>query len=127
MADAITTNDYRRKLASAMAAGAVLAPITHVAFGDGGHNPETFTPIQPTQDQSALNNELLRKPLALISQETEFSVTGKGVLDNEELVGYTISEVALIDADGLVVGIDSHGPALKSGKDAIEVNVTLRF
>jgi phage-related tail fiber protein len=127
MAEAITTNDYRRKMAAAMAAGAVLAPITHMAFGDGGHNTGTLEAIPPQPEQEALNHELLRKPLALVLQEDEFSVTGRGVLAHEDLIGYAISEAALIDADGLIIGIKNFAPKVKESDEEYETNVKLRF
>ena len=127
MAEAITTNAYRQKLAAAMMGGGTLAPITHMAFGDGGHNTETNAAIAPDPEQTSLNNELLRKPLALISQEDLFSVTGRGVVGNSELVGYAISEAALIDEDGLVVGLKNFAPKYKESDEEYETNVKLRF
>ena len=120
-------DDYRRKLARAMADGAELAPITHMAFGDGGYNLDTFEALPPQPEQVALNHELLRKPLALITQEDEFSVTGRGVLAHEELIGYAVSEAALIDADGLIIGIKNFAPKIKESDEEYETNVKLRF
>lgn len=127
MAEAITTNHYRRKLAKAMAGGPALAPITHMAFGDGGHDAATLTAIDPDPEQSALNHELLRKPLTLVTQEDLFSVTGRGVIAHAELVGYAISEAALIDADGTIVGIKNFAPKIKESDEEYETNVKLRF
>lgn len=127
MAEAITTNHYRRKLAKAMAGGPALAPITHMAFGDGGHNKTTLAAIDPDPEQSALKHELLRKPLVLVTQEDLFSVTGRGVIANAELVGYAISEAALIDGNGTLVGVKNFAPKIKESDEEYETNVRLRF
>lgn len=127
MAEAITTNHYRRKLASAMAGGPALSRITHMAFGDGGHNTSTLAAIDPNPEQSSLNHELLRKPLTRIHQEDLFSLTGQGVITHSELVGYHISEAALIDEDGLIIGIKNFAPKVKEADEEYETNIKLRF
>lgn len=127
MAEAITTNSYRRKLALAMADGTQLAPMTHMAFGDGGHHPTTLDALAPSAEQTTLNHELLRKPLALVAQEDEFSVTGRGVIAHAELIGYAISEAALIDEDGVIIGIKNFSPKFKDSDEEYETNVKLRF
>jgi phage-related tail fiber protein len=127
MAEAITSNHYRRKLATAMAGGAPIARITEMAFGDGGWNDSTEAVIPPDPEQVGLNHELLRKPLSLVTQETEFSCTGRGVLDEDELIGYKISEAALFDEDGTIVGIKNFGPKLKESDEEYETNIKLRY
>ena len=132
MSEPVTTNAFRRKLAAAFAAStgsgaAPLAPITHIAFGDGGYNPDTMTALPPDPDAEALNHELLRKPLAVITQEDEFSVTGTGVVAENELVGYAISEAALIDSDGLIVGFKNFAPKFKESNEEYETHIKLRF
>lgn len=127
MAEAITTNDYRRKLATAMTGSVSLHAITHMAFGDGGHDPETLEALPPDPEQDTLNHELLRKPLALVTQEDEFSVTGRGVVAEDELIGYAISEAALIDENGLIIGLKNFAPKVKESDEQYETNVKLRF
>lgn len=127
MAEAITTNSYRRKLARVMAGDGALAPITHMAFGDGGHDPSTLTAVAPDPEQTALRHELLRKPLSLVIQEDEFSVTGRGIIERDELAGYAVSEAALIDADGVIVGLKNYAPKFKESDEQYETDVKLRF
>lgn len=127
MAEAITSNHYRRKLATAMAGGPPIAKITHMAFGDGGWDDSTDAVIPPDPEQTGLNHELIRKPLALVTQETEFSTTGRGVLGESELIGYSISEAALFDEDGDIVGIKNFGPKLKESDEEYETNIKLRY
>lgn len=127
MAEAITVNAYRQRLARAMAGGAVLKPIRFMAFGDGGHDPETLKAIVPDPTQATLNHELLRKPLADVTHEDPLSVTGRGVVDYDELIGRAISEAALIDADGQIVGIKNFAPKIKESDERYETSVKLRF
>lgn len=127
MAEAITTNRYRQHLARAMAGSESLQPIRFMAFGDGGHNPTTLQPIAPDPAQTALRHERLRKPLASITHEDSYSVTGMGAVDYSELIGVAISEAALIDASGALVGIKNFSPKIKEGDERYETSVKLRF
>jgi len=125
MTESVVVNTYRQRIAARMAGGAQLAAITHMAFGSGGHSATAA--LSPSQNQTALNRELLRKPLAAITQETLFSVTGRGALEEHELIGAAISEAALIDANGFVVGIDTFAPKVKENNERYEISITLRF
>lgn len=127
MAEAITVYAYRQRLARAMAGSAALKPIRYMAFGDGGHDPETLKAIAPDPDQTTLNHELLRKQLADVTHEDLLSVTGRGVVDYDELIGRAISEAALIDADGNIVGIKNFAPKVKESDERYETSVKLRF
>lgn len=126
MAEAITVNGYRRRLASAMAGGAPVKKIAFMAFGDGGHNSD-LTAKAPDPEQVGLNNELMRKPLTAVVQEDDFSVTGRGVLEYDELVGYAISEAALLNEDGDLVGVKNFAPKVKESDERYETSVKLRF
>ncbi|MDK2751207.1 phage tail-collar fiber domain-containing protein [Vreelandella aquamarina] len=126
MAEAITVNSYRRRLASTMAGGATAKKIAFMAFGDGGHNAN-LTAKAPDPEQTSLNNELMRKPLTAVVQEDDFSVTGRGMLDYDELVGYAISEAALLNEDGDLVGVKNFAPKVKESDERYETSVKLRF
>ncbi|MCW5319625.1 hypothetical protein D5039_00045 [Verminephrobacter aporrectodeae subsp. tuberculatae] len=126
MAEAITTNDYRRRIAKHMADNSTLAPIAFLAFGDGGHNAD-LTPKTPNADAVGLAHELLRKPLATITQEDPYSVTGKGVLEPADLVGMRISEAALIDANGQICGLKTFAPKIKESDERYEISIRMRF
>lgn len=127
MADAITSNHYRRKIATAVAGGAPIPRITHMAFGDGGWNQVTDEVVPPSPEQVGLNHELIRKPLSLIEQEDEFSTTGGGVLEENELIGYKISEAALFAEDGTIVGLKNFGPKTKESDEQYEIDLRLRY
>jgi len=126
MAEAITVKGYRQRLATAMAGGAAIKKVAFIAFGDGGHNPD-FTAKAPSDTQTALNHEVLRKPLAAITQEDTLSLTGRGVLENSELIGIKISEAALLDADGKLVGVKNFAPKVKERDERYEISIKLRF
>lgn len=126
MAEAIVVNAYRQRLAARMAGGEQLAPIAYMAFGDGGHNAD-LTPKAPSSSATGLSHEILRKPLAALTQEDLFSVTGKGSIEAGELIGARISEAALLDANGQLVGIKTFAPKLKEGDERYEISIKLRF
>ncbi|MFZ4540035.1 hypothetical protein [Propionivibrio sp.] len=126
MAEAITVNAYRQKIAACMAGGPVILPIAYMAFGDGGHNPD-MTPKPPSASATALNHEVLRKPLASIIQEDLYSVTGKGTIEAVELIGASLSEAALIDSAGQIVGLKTFAPKHKESDERYEISIKLRF
>ena len=126
MAEAVVVNTYRQRIAGRMAGGAQLAPVAYMAFGDGGHNAD-LTPKAPSARATALNHEILRKPLAAITQEDLYSVTGKGAVEANEVVGAGISEAALIDANGQLVGLKTFAPKFKENDERYEISIKLRF
>lgn len=126
MAEAVVVNTYRQRIAARMAGGAQLAPVAYMAFGDGGHNAD-LTPKAPSASATALNHEILRKPLAAITQEDLYSVTGKGAVEANEVVGAGISEAALIDANGKLVGLKTFAPKFKENDERYEISIKLRF
>ena len=126
MAEAVLLNSFRQRIAAHMAGKGTLAPIGYMAFGDGGHNDDlTAKPALP--EATGLANELLRKPIDVITQEDPFSVTGKGSVDMNELVGVALSEAALIDTDGNVIGIKNFSPKVKESDESYDVSIKLRF
>lgn len=126
MAEAIVVRGFRQRLATAMAGGSPVKKVAFMAFGDGGHNPD-FTAKAPSETQTALAHEVLRKPLAAITQEDVLSVTGRGVLEGSELIGIKISEAALLDADGNLVGVKNFAPKVKERDERYEISIKLRF
>lgn len=126
MAEAITVNAYRARLAKAMAGGPPIAQAAYMAFGDGGHNADLSAKV-PSRDQEALNHEVLRSPLIDVSQEDSYSVTGRGLIEAADLVGIAISEAALIGSDGEIIGIKNFAPKVKESDERYEVSIKLRF
>ncbi len=126
MAEAVVVNTYRQRIAARMAGGASLAHIVYMAIGDGGHNAD-MTPKAPSANATSLNHEILRKPLAAITQEDLYSVTGKGTVEANEIVGASISEAALIDSNGQLVGLKTFAPKHKESDERYEISIKLRF
>lgn len=126
MAEAITVDAYRKRLAKHMADNSALPPIYYMAFGDGGHNPDQ-TPKPPVSTATALNHEVLRKQLVSITQEDLFSTTGKGSVEANELIGVAISEAALLDSAGALIGLKTFAPKHKESDERYEISIKLRF
>lgn len=106
------------------AGGATVAPITQMAFGDGGHHADNA--VKPS-GQSQLYRERLRKPLDLVLNEDALSCTGKGSIAQGELIGVTISEAALVDSMGRLVGMMTFPPKVKDGTEAFEFSIKVKF
>lgn len=125
MAEATTTEDYRKRLAKHMFDGAALPQATQIAFGDGGHTGAAPKPADATRTQ--LYHELLRKPLATIIQEDLFSLTGKGIIEKTDLVGISISEAALLDSSGNMLGFRNFAPKVKENDETYDIKIKLKF
>ena len=126
MANAITTYDFRKRLARHFMDGTALPKLKYMAFGDGGHNTDG-TPITPDPSQTSLKHELLRKELIEIFQEDEFSVTGKGKIAKDELVGVSVSEAGILDEDGNLLGFKNFAPKIKDADEEYEISIQLKF
>ncbi|MGL5225022.1 MAG: phage tail protein [Aeromonas sp.] len=127
MAEAVTLLAYRRRLAAQAAAGTQVAKIAYMAFGDGGHDTATNAVKAPNENQTALNHELLRKPLVSVTQEDQLSATGRGLLESGELNGKAISEAALIDSNGDLIGIKNFAPKIKESDERYEISIKMRY
>ena len=127
MAEAVTLKSHRRRIAAQMARGTPVAKVAYMAFGDGGHNSTTLKAIQPSDDQIALKHEVLRKALSAIEQEDLYSVTGRGLIEAAELVGVKVSEAALVDANGNLIGIKNFAPKVKESDERYEISIKLRY
>ncbi|NDY73993.1 phage tail protein [Desulfobacter hydrogenophilus] len=125
MAEPITTNGHRQRLAAFFKNGTGLSVISKMAFGDGGYAGESV--IEPDPAQTALNSELMRKNLSLVLQDDAYSVTGTGVILKAELNGQSISEAGLLDADGNLVGFKNFAPKIKESDEEYEIKIKLKF
>ena len=125
MSEAITTNNFRQRIARHFFDGSALPQVTHMAFGDGGHTGLTPKPANGTQ--TSLVHELLRKPLEVVTQEDVYSVTGTGRIEASELVGISISEAALLDSAGNVLGFRNFAPKVKESDETYDIKIKLKF
>jgi len=104
MANSVTTNIGRQKLASARAGEITLPSITKMAFGDEGVTLDG-TPIPPVGTDIALNHELLRKDITEHSFPIATTCRYSCRLLKPDLADQKINEIALIDSDGDIVAI----------------------
>jgi len=129
MAEAITTNSFRKRLAHFFYDGASTPPLAkfkYMAFGDGGHDVNRVA-ITPDADQTALNHELLRIEVTSIEQEDDYSTTGVGTLAKADLVGSNISEAGLLDENGSLLGFRNFAPKVKESDEEFVIRIKLKF
>ena len=62
-----------------------------------------------------------------ITKEDLYSVTGMGTVEANEIVGASISEAALIDSNGQLVGLKTFAPKHKESDERYEISIKLRF
>lgn len=125
MSEATTTQDFRKRIARHMFDGTTLPQATQMAFGDGGHTGTTPKPADDTRTQ--LYHELLRKPLSTIIQEDALSLTGTGIIAKTELNGVSISEAALLDSSGNMLGFKNFAPKTKENDELYDIKIKLKF
>lgn len=101
----VITLARRKKLCQATSGGASsIAVISHIAFGDGGLNDDG-TPKAPTASQTALTREIARYPVEAVTYPVETTARYTVTIPKDALVGQSISEAALVDADGDLAAI----------------------
>lgn len=115
------TKTGRELLCKAHAGDMQLSPITYISLGAGGCS--SGTPILVTGNETAMKEELIQKEIeshqylekadestGAISVKVRYTIS----LGETELVGKTISEAGLMDADGNLV---AYMTFLEKGKD----------
>ncbi len=117
----VITKTRRKKMAEASHTTGRLAKITHIALGSGGVNAAGEV-IEPLPENVALKKEVVRKPYTSSTKKSDTSFEYVIKLEENELVGTYISEMALIDEDGDVVAFSNF---LSKGKDETEVSFTI--
>lgn len=88
--------------------------MTHIAFGDGGVD-ENGQPIQPDETWQELRHEVARYEIDGVDASAETTNRYSVTIPESDLNGVNISEMALIDADGVFAGVKTFLP---KGKDA---------
>ena len=117
----VITKIRRKKMAEASHTTGTVAKITHIALGSGGVNADG-TVIVPQAEKEAKKKEVVRKPYTSSTKTSDTSYEYTIKLEEDELVGTFISEMALIDEDGDVVAFSNF---LAKGKDETEVTFTI--
>lgn len=122
-ANSVITRARRVNLAN-ITSGAVenIPKITHIAFGDQGVD-EKGQPLQPTEDQQALHHEVGRYEIDGVSNPVETTNRYTVTVPEADLVGLSLSEMALIDAEGVFAAVKNFLP---KGKDG-DVKFTFEF
>ena len=122
-ANSVITRARRVNLAN-ITSGAVenIPKITHIAFGDQGVD-EKGQPLQPTEDQQALHHEVGRYEIDGVSNPVETTNRYTITVPESDLVGLSLSEMALIDAEGVFAAVKNFLP---KGKDG-DVKFTFEF
>lgn len=122
-ANSVITRARRVNLAN-ITSGAVesIPKITHIAFGDQGVD-EKGQPLQPTEDQQALHHEVGRYEIDGVSNPVETTNRYTVTVPESDLVGLSLSEMALIDAEGVFAAVKNFLP---KGKDG-DVKFTFEF
>lgn len=96
---AITTIAAKRKMLLARAGKLELPPIKQMAFGSGGVNAAGEV-LEVEAGQQELKNELYRKDIDSIEIVSDTQIRYTCQINENELTGEEISEMALVDADG---------------------------
>ena len=126
MSEATVVNGFRNRIAVHLDNGTALLPIGYMAFGDGGHN-EDLTPNTPAQSATALNHEVLRKPIGSITHPDDYSVTGTCTINRDELVGVQLSEAGLLDTAGNLIALKFFAPKVKEDDERYDISLTMRL
>lgn len=122
-ANSVITKARRVNLAK-ITSGAVesIPKITHIAFGDQGVDTDG-QPLTPTEDQQALHHEVGRYEIDGVTNPAETTNRYTVTVPEDDLVGLSISEMALIDAAGVFAAVKNFLP---KGKDG-DVKFTFEF
>lgn len=103
-------------------AAEAIPKITHIAFGDGGIG-EDGQPLAPQETQQALHNEVKRYEIDSVATPVDTTNRYTVTIPETDLVGKNLSEMALIDADGVFAAVKNFLP---KGKDE-DVRFTFEF
>ncbi len=121
-----TTKVGRAKFAAAHQTG-ILPPITHLVFGNGGHDPATGEPVEFDDNLTTVPGqfETLRPVSSVTANGMICTIVGR--LDYDHEVGQIVSTCGLIDADGDLVAYKNFSPKAKDADTRFEVQWTEQF
>lgn len=111
---AITTIAAKKKMLLARAGKIDLPPIKQMAFGSGGVNNNGEV-LELDAGQQELHNELCRKDIDTVEIINDTRIRYSCMINENELEGESISELALVDADGDLLTIKNFK---SKGKDS---------
>lgn len=121
----ITTKIGRGKFAKAHETG-ILPRITHLAFGNGGHDAQG-NPIPVDDNRATVPGQFpTLRPISSVSANgTVCTIIGR--LDYAHEVGQIVSTCGLIDADGSLVAYKNFSPKAKDADTRFEVQWIEQF
>lgn len=114
----VITAIRRKKMAEASHSSGRIATVKWIALGSGGVDSHNNI-IIPLAENVRLNREEIRKEYACAERITDDSYAYTIDLAANELVGISISEIALIDSDGDVIAFSNFLPVIK---DDVEIS-----
>lgn len=125
MSDTKSVITLARRISLAKVTSGVLStvsPVKYIAFGDGGLDAGG-EPLTPLETQVALNHEVGRYETAAAEFPVATTVRYTATIPEGDLQGAEISEMALVDADGVLCAVKNM---YVKKKDA-EVKFTFEF
>lgn len=117
----VITKVRRQKMAEASHTTGKLAKAKWIALGSVGVDASGNI-ITPLADNVKLYHEVIRKEYTSSAKTSDTSYEYTIKLEEDELVGTEISEMALIDAEGDVIAFSNF---LRKGKDETETTFTI--
>lgn len=126
MADAVVTIVAKNKMMRARTGEIPLPKVAGMAFGNGGTDANG-NPLTPKETQISLNNELQRKAIDGYEILTDKKCRYTCTLEDSELAGYSISEVALLDEDGDLIAIKNFSPKPKDEDLEMKLHIDDEF
>lgn len=117
----VITAVRRAKMSEATHTTGKIAKAKWIALGDGGVDGQGAI-ITPLAENVQLNHEVIRKEYASSTQISDTAYEYTILLEEDELIGTYISEMALIDAEGDVIAFSNF---LAKGKDETETTFTI--
>ena len=117
----VITKVRRQKMDEARHTKSKLAKAKWIALGSGGVDASGNI-ITPLADNVKLYHEVIRKEYTSSAKTSDTSYEYTIKLEEDELVGTEISEMALIDAEGDVIAFSNF---LRKGKDETETTFTI--
>lgn len=107
----IVTKIARKKMAEARNGKIQLPPVQMIALGDGGMDGSGNL-IEPSEEQESLNHELLKRDYDVSERLGDTSFRYRIDLQEGELAGKSVSEIALYDGEGDMLSVKTFQPKL---------------
>lgn len=126
MSEAVLTDVFRARLAEHMAGGRTAPVPTHIAVGDGGHNPD-FTPRPAPASATALYAQQDLLPLTSLTNPAPTEAEAVAYLEGGPMVGRFFSEAGLVAADGTLIAWRTFVPKAVEEGERYEIRIKPRF